>query len=126
VNYSAWDTTLEPLAPGRFAVRLGLRQVEGMAAHRARQLVAARDAPYTDLQGLQDRARLDGATMRRLAAADAFRSMALDRSDALDRLANDPMAVPLARADALRRPVPDGGQRHPRDLRLIPKSRDFH
>jgi error-prone DNA polymerase len=49
-----------------------------------------------------------------------------DRSDALDRLSNDPMDVPLARADEVRKPVPNGTHRHPRDVRVIPKSRDFH
>jgi error-prone DNA polymerase len=49
-----------------------------------------------------------------------------DRSDALDRLSDDPMDVPLARADEVRKPVPNGTHRHPRDARVIPKSRDFH
>jgi len=30
VNYSDWDNTLEPISPGVFAVRLGLRQIDGM------------------------------------------------------------------------------------------------
>ncbi|MEL7030515.1 MAG: hypothetical protein AAGL49_15205, partial [Pseudomonadota bacterium] len=35
--------------------------------------------------------------------------------------------APLARADEVLRPVPPGrGARHPRDVRVIPKSRDFH
>ena len=49
-----------------------------------------------------------------------------DRSDALDRLANDPMELPLARADEVRKPIPNGTHRHPRNVRIIPKSRDFH
>jgi error-prone DNA polymerase len=286
VNYSDWDNTLEPLYPGRFAVRLGLRQVDGMAGTVAGRMIAARHAPFHDLQDLKRRARLDVGSLRRLAAADAFRSMALDRrqalwdaralkdapdlplfaeardegqenpfilpemprceqvvadyqtlrlslkahpmaflrrsmarqgyittadlphlrnrsqvtlaglvlirqrpgsakgvcfitledetgvanlviwpkvfegfrkvimrarlidvrgtlqrdadvihvvathltdrSDALDRLSNTPMDVPLARADEVRKPVPDGTHRHPRDVRIIPKSRDFH
>jgi error-prone DNA polymerase len=36
------------------------------------------------------------------------------------------MAVPLARADEVRKPIPNGTHRHPRDVRIIPKSRDFH
>ena len=31
VNYSDWDTTLEPTGVGRFAVRLGLRQIDGLS-----------------------------------------------------------------------------------------------
>jgi error-prone DNA polymerase len=287
VNFSDWDNTLEPIGPGRFAVRLGLRQVDGMAETTAQRMIAARHEPFTDLENLKRRARLDVGSLRRLAAADAFRSMTLDRrqalwdaralrdapdlplfsdtrdegaearfilpampscehvvadyqtlrlslkahpmaflrasmarqgyvttvdlsrlrnrsevrlaglvlirqrpgsakgvcfitledelgvanlviwpkvfegfrkvimrarlmdvrglvqrdadvihvvaahlidrSDAIDRLSNDPMAVPLARADEVRRPVAeDPRNRHPRDMRVIPKSRDFH
>jgi error-prone DNA polymerase len=286
VNYSDWDNTLEPLGPGRFAVRLGLRQVDGMAEGVAARMIAARYTPFDELQELKRKARLDVGSLRKLAAADAFRSMALDRrqalwdaralkdapdlplftetrdegqetpfmlppmpscehvvadyqtlrlslkahpmaflrrsmarqgyattadlpllrnrsqvslaglvlirqrpgsakgvcfitledelgvanlvvwpkvfeafrkvimrsrlidvkgtlqrdadvihvvatqltdrSDALDRLANDPMQVPLARADEVRKPVPESTHRHPRDVRIIPKSRDFH
>jgi error-prone DNA polymerase len=286
VNYSDWDNRLEPLAPGRFAVRLGFRQVDGMAQGMARRLISARDTPYADLKDLKGRARLDTGTMRRLAAADGFRSLGLDRrqalwdtralrdapdlplfsdardegqearfilpqmpvcehvvadyqtlrlslkahpmaflrasmtrqgytpagdlprlrnrtalsiaglvlirqrpgsakgvcfitledetgvanlvvwpsvfeafrkivmrsrlievkgilqrdsdvihvvaeqlsdrSDALDRLSSSPMAVPLARADEVRKPLPESTHRHPRDVRIIPKSRDFH
>ena len=51
----------------------------------------------------------------------------IDRSDALERLADDRMEPPLTRADEVKRNVPQdprGG--HPRDVRVIPKSRDFH
>jgi len=51
----------------------------------------------------------------------------VDRSDALEQLANDHMEVPLARADEVKYPVRhDPRGRHPRDVRVIPKSRDFH
>ena len=36
------------------------------------------------------------------------------------------MQVPLARADEVRKPLPNGTHRHPRDVQVIPKSRDFH
>ncbi len=83
VNFSDWDNTLEPDGPGKFAVRLGLRQVDGMAMAAAGRMIAARDVPFADLQDLKERARLDAGSMRRLAAADAFRSMTLDRRQAL-------------------------------------------
>jgi error-prone DNA polymerase len=286
VNYSDWDNTLEPLEMGRFSVRLGLRQVDGMAVVMAQRIIAARQSPFTDLQDLKTFAKADAGTVSKLAAADAFRSMALDRrqalwdaralrdapglplfaeardegqekrfvlppmptcehvvadyqtlrlslkahpmtflrrsmarkgyittadlprlrnrsqvtlaglvlirqrpgsakgvcfitledeigvanlvvwpkvfeafrkvimrsrlidvrgtlqrdadvihvvathltdrSDALDRLANDPMELPLARVDEVRKPIPNGTHRHPRNVRIIPKSRDFH
>jgi error-prone DNA polymerase len=49
-----------------------------------------------------------------------------DRSDALERLSNDAFVSPLARADEVRKPIPESRHRHPRNARIIPKSRDFH
>lgn len=83
VNLSDWDNTLEPTGPGRFAMRLGFRQVDGVGEAVARRIVAVREAPYGDLKDLKTRARVDAGTMRKLAAADAFRSMELDRRQAL-------------------------------------------
>ncbi len=83
VNYSDWDNTLEPIRHGVFAVRLGLRQVDGVREEMAERMMRARQQPFTDLADLKKRARLDAGTMRKLAAADAVRSMALDRRQAL-------------------------------------------
>jgi error-prone DNA polymerase len=82
VNYSDWDCTLEPAGRG-FAVRLGLRQVVGLNAAQAARIIAARDRPYADLADLKARAGVGAALIRRLAEADAFRSMFLDRRQAL-------------------------------------------
>jgi error-prone DNA polymerase len=50
-----------------------------------------------------------------------------DRSDALERLSHDRMEAPLAHADEVKKSIPhDPRGRHPRDVRVIPKSRDFH
>ncbi len=97
VNYSDWDNTLEPISPGVFAVRLGLRQVDGMRKEGAERLVKIRDAPFTDLADLKKRARVDAGTIRRLAAADAMRSMGLDRRQALwdARALHDAPNLPL-------------------------------
>ena len=46
-----------------------------------------------------------------------------DRSDLLDTLGEAPPPVPSSRGDEVIRPV---ASRHPRDVRLVPKSRDFH
>ncbi len=83
VNYSDWDNTLEPLGPGTFAVRLGIRQVDGVKKASATRMIAKRHKPFTDLADLKKRAGVDAGTMRKLAAADAFRSMTLDRRQAL-------------------------------------------
>ncbi|UWR22772.1 error-prone DNA polymerase [Sulfitobacter sp. S190] len=82
VNYSDWDCTLEPCAQG-FALRLGLRQIDGMRQDAGLRIMAARDAPFIDVGELKERAKLDRGTTRRLAAADAFRSVGIDRRQAL-------------------------------------------
>ncbi len=97
VNYSDWDNTLEPIRPGVFAVRLGLRQVDGVREEMAERMMRARQQPFTELADLKKRARLDAGTMRKLAAADAFRSMTLDRRQALwdTRALRDAPDLPL-------------------------------
>ncbi|MFK4002482.1 error-prone DNA polymerase [Qipengyuania sp. NPDC077563] len=95
VNHSHWDCTLEKLQPpdaptdGRVgncvALRLGLRQVDGLSEAVAAQLVAEREERgiYADVQALRDRARIGPAHVERLASADAFGSMNLSRRQAL-------------------------------------------
>jgi error-prone DNA polymerase len=72
-------------ARDRIALRLGLRQVDGLPEHVAAQLVAARQAggAFADVLSLRDRARLPPAHIERLAAADCFGSLALPRRQAL-------------------------------------------
>ena len=82
VDFSDWHCTLEP-CKGGFAVRLGLRQVDGLREDAAARIMAARDAPFVDVADLKARARLDRGTIRRLAAADAMRNMGIDRRQAL-------------------------------------------
>jgi len=82
VNYSDWNCTLEPCGHG-FALRLGLRLVDGLRKDAAARIMGQRDAPYGDLATLKSRAALDMGTIRSLAAADAMRSMGTDRRQAL-------------------------------------------
>ena len=53
-----------------------------------------------------------------------------DASEALARLSDDPLTPAMARADEVNRPVagrvPTPSRSHPRNVRVIPKSRDFH
>jgi error-prone DNA polymerase len=66
-------------ADGRPALRLGLRQVKGLAEADALRLVEARGAGYWEAHDLWRRSGLGRAALERLAAADALRSLALDR-----------------------------------------------
>ena len=87
VNASRWDCTLEagdrPLLP----VRLGLRMVKGLANdHGARIAAAAADSPFTSIEDVWRRSGVPVAALEKLADADAFRSLGLDRRQALWRL----------------------------------------
>lgn len=83
--------------PNRLALRLGLRQLDGFKEEWAERLIAARGEGYCDVEGLARRARLPARAMRLLADADAFRSLGLDRREALwaVRRLPDDEALPL-------------------------------
>ena len=100
VNLSQWDCTLEDIGGetpasdqkrgrGRqdrnIALRLGLRQVDGLPEAVAARLIAEREAggPYADVAALKDRARIGPAHIERLASGDCFGSMQLSRRQAL-------------------------------------------
>ena len=76
VNCSDWDCTLDG-----GAMRLGLRQIDGLPREAADKLVARR--PYRTVEELRSRGGVPVHAIQRLAAADAFRSMGLDRRAAL-------------------------------------------
>ncbi|GAJ96044.1 error-prone DNA polymerase [Rhizobium rhizogenes] len=86
VNSSRWDCTLEPTGDEeRFAVRLGLRMVKGLANADAAAIVAARaDQPFASVDDLWRRAGVPAASLVELAEADAFQpSLKLARREAL-------------------------------------------
>ncbi|MBP6688578.1 MAG: error-prone DNA polymerase [Hyphomonadaceae bacterium] len=100
VNHSTWDNTLEagPKAAERLhtrhvemvgdirsthAMRLGYRQAQGLKEAEMNQLVANRGAGYDSVRDVWLRSGLSPSTIERLADIDAFRSLGLDRRDAL-------------------------------------------
>ena len=100
VNRSDWDCTLEeaPFKPSRIAprhaemrgiirtrhaVRLGFRQIKGLSKADMERLVAHRAIGYATVRQLWLRSGLSASVLERLAEADAFRSMGLDRRAAL-------------------------------------------
>ncbi|MBV9150381.1 MAG: error-prone DNA polymerase, partial [Alphaproteobacteria bacterium] len=66
------------------ALRLGLRQIKGLAEADAKKLVANRGVGYRDAADLWRRSGLGRAALERLAAADALRSLDQSNGD-LDR-----------------------------------------
>ncbi|WP_288758562.1 error-prone DNA polymerase [uncultured Brevundimonas sp.] len=94
VNHSVWDNTLEPGARG-LALRLGLRQIDGFREDWAVKLAEARGEGFTDVEEMARRTGLEAAAMRKLADADAFRSLGLDRREGLWAVRRLPDDEPL-------------------------------
>ncbi|MCR9214260.1 MAG: error-prone DNA polymerase [Proteobacteria bacterium] len=82
VNYSEWDSILEP-GEGGLVLRLGLRQIKGMNEDDADWIAAARQNGYITVRDLWLRAGIKPAVLKRLANADAFTSLGLNRREAL-------------------------------------------
>jgi len=99
INASCWDCTLEANATttARFhsrhaemkkaaasthAVRLGFRQIDGFVKEHGDAIENMRGTGFDSIRDLWLRTGLQPAVLERLAAADAFRSLGLDRRDA--------------------------------------------
>ncbi len=99
LNLSDWDCTLEPAAdPLRgpaCALRLGLRQIKGLAEADARRLVERRGNGYPDPLTLWRRAGVRQRALEALARGDALRSLGLDRREALWAVKGLPDDAPL-------------------------------
>ena len=98
VNLSDWDATLEAGEGGPLhrrhasmagdiraahAVRLGFRQISSAREEEMRRLVERRGAGFDSVRDLWLRGGVSLTGLERLADADAFRSLGLDRREAL-------------------------------------------
>jgi error-prone DNA polymerase len=103
VNFSDWDSTLEATADGKPALRLGLRLIDGLkeqdihevpeeetkkkrrrkgnTTHLLPSMEAQPDKRFREMPDVAERGNVQ--TLEKLAAADAFRSIGLDRRQAL-------------------------------------------
>ena len=96
INFSDWDNKLEaspqPLSKGEglevssernyHALRLGFRQIKGLREEDMNLLTGKRKEGFKNIPELFN-AGLSKATLKKLADADAFRSIGLDRRKAL-------------------------------------------
>ncbi len=82
INVSHWDNILQEKVGIYCALRLGFRQVKGIREDDMAALVNGRGKGYTHIHGLLD-AGVSLEALERLADADAFRSIGLDRRQAL-------------------------------------------
>jgi DNA polymerase III alpha subunit len=83
INASFWDNVMEPDGQGGLALRLGFRQVKGMAEEDAHWIAAARGNGYQTVGDIWRRAGVAPAVVTRLAEADAFAALGLTRREAL-------------------------------------------
>ena len=91
IQASHWDNRMEwldrpdrdPAKPPELALRLGFRQVRGIAEEEARWITGARGNGYQTVDDVWRRAGVAPATLTRLAEADAFAALGLARRDAL-------------------------------------------
>ncbi|MEM9277877.1 MAG: error-prone DNA polymerase [Pseudomonadota bacterium] len=99
INHSDWNTLLEPdaeqcpvspqhqemsgIMKNTHAVRLGLHQVKGFGEQDAELLMANREKGYDSVRDLWMRSGLSRRAIEKLAEADCFRSIGLDRREAL-------------------------------------------
>ena len=106
VHASGWDNSLERMADGGHALRLGLRQVSGLRKEDADRLLSVRGTrPWPDIAVLQRETGVGAAAIETLAAADTFGSMGLDRRRALWQARALADAPPLPLFEAAGDPV---------------------
>jgi error-prone DNA polymerase len=113
INASRWDCTLESTVDdGRFAVRLGLRMVKGLANAHAALIVSTRaNQVFMSIDDLWRRASIHTAGLVLLAEADAFRpSLGLARREALwaiKALRDEPLPLFATATSREMQPVPE-------------------
>ena len=82
INFSDWDNTLEKSEGKYCAIRLGFRQVKGLREDDIQALIKTRQKAFTSMDEIRDTG-LSDAVIEKLADADVFRSLDLDRREAL-------------------------------------------
>lgn len=95
VNYSEWDNILEERANFYAPLRLGFRQIKSLREDDMLLLLAGRCKPYKYISEIYN-AGVSQASLETLANADAFRSLGLNRRQALwqvSALADTPTGI---------------------------------
>ncbi|WP_136634460.1 error-prone DNA polymerase [Pseudooceanicola onchidii] len=82
INASHWDNTLEREG-AHLALRLGFRQIKGVGETEAEWISAARGNGYTSVADVWRRAGVPPSLIERLAEADVFAALGIDRRTAI-------------------------------------------
>ena len=100
VNHSDWDCTLEPERDGP-ALRLGFRQIKGLAEAEAQTIMAARGVGYDDIGELWHRGRAtnpqQGAVIASRRRSNPYAAPAWIASSAAPPRNDAPYPLPLSR-----------------------------
>jgi error-prone DNA polymerase len=98
VTVSEYQCTLERVAQGSAAIRLGMRLVKGMRDEEAQQIIAAREkCAFASMADVVQRAELSPRATRALAMCGAFRNLTEHRNLAFwEALAVERARLPLA------------------------------
>jgi error-prone DNA polymerase len=122
--FSDWDCTLERNQTGELCLRLGLRQIDGLAENHARIVMEERGYGYPSFADFARRTALPKRALITLAEADAFRGFGLDRREglwAVRRLPDD-SPLPLFAHEGNRGATPEMGAENIAPLPRMPDS----
>ncbi|MHB2264383.1 error-prone DNA polymerase [Aliihoeflea sp. PC F10.4] len=96
INHSRHDNTLEARAGERqCALRIGFRQIDGFKDEWGYHIADVRATGFDSIEELWRRSGLPARALRMLADADAFRSLGIDRREALWIIRRLPDDLPL-------------------------------
>ena len=108
VNRSGWDCTLEAAGERGYAVRLGLRMIDGLSQSAGQMVMKARsEGLFRTIEELRRRSGLPVDMLEKLASADAFRSLGHDRRQAHWAVRAVPKAKPLPLFEHVGEVVPE-------------------
>jgi error-prone DNA polymerase len=117
---SDWDSTLERNEESVLCLRLGLRQIDGLAQKDGETIMNERRRGYVDFADFARRTALGRRALVTLAEADAFRSFGLDRREGLWTVRRLPDDKPLPLFE--QRAAPDQGAESTAPLPAMPLS----
>lgn len=129
---SDWDCTLILEPADNPPLRLGMRLVKGLGQDAGRAVMKARESgPFLSLANFARRTRLDRGSLEKLAHADAFRTLGVDRRKALWELQGLWTGLPLFAGLSRREPNPKIPEEEPyqslqSDYRSVGLSVDKH
>ena len=85
VNYSQWDNLMEEKSGKFCALRLGFRQVKGLREDDIKILLSARNNFFSNMYAVVD-SGISESALEKLADADAFQSLGINRREAVWQL----------------------------------------